>query len=374
MALIVVAGARPVAAQSARAWWREVVPGGPRNIGFALHTLTDLTRKDTAYHPRLIQVAIWYPSLAPGRHPVTYADYLRIAAAETTVVDTAALGQKAVDDYRAFLVSRGVSGDAADAWLHAPMQAYRDAPHHSTLSPLVLIAQGNGQSAADQAVLAEYLASWGYVVVTSPSQARITGKPTDESEVGIAVRDQFDDINLVDIYGRRRHDVRDGKIALLGHSFGARSVLLFAMREPTVRAVVSLDGGIGTATARQQFEGLQEFIPRTRMAPVLHLYEELDPEMAPDWGTLRKLTGTQVWIARTSDMHHHHFTSLGAASGRFAEIGKATGGSAGTGSQYAATLELTRAFLDIAMRDDSTAMKKLVKQGKGLALRKLEGS
>jgi dienelactone hydrolase len=351
-----------------------VAPSGRKHIGFTLHTLFDASRRDTANHPRVIQVAIWYPALAPGRHPVTYSDYLRIAAAETTIVDTAALGQKAVDDYRGFLVSRGVPGDAADAWLHAPMQAYRDAPHHSYLSPLVLIAQGNGQSAADQAVLAEYLASYGYVVVTSPSQARITGKPSNDSEVAEAIRDQFEDVNLVDGYGRRRHDVRDGRVALIGHSFGARSILLFAMRERTVRAVVSLDGGIGTATAREQFEGLQEFIPAIRMAPVLHIYEEMDQQMTPDWGTLQKLTGTQVWIAGTTDLHHHHFTSLGAASARFSEIGKATGASAGTGSQYAATLELTRAFLDIAMRDDSTVMKKIAKQPGALTPRKLEKS
>jgi dienelactone hydrolase len=340
-------------------WWGDVVRGGKRYVGFTTQVLRDPSRADSAEHPRWIQLGIWYPALVPGRTPITYADYLRVAAAETTVVDTATRGQKNVDAYRALLTSRGVPDNTIGSWLNAPMQAYRDVPFGSGFFPLVVVAQGNGESAVDQAVLAEYLASYGYVVVTSPSQSRISGKPTSDGDVAAAIEDQLADVTLVHDRGRKRHDVRDGRVALIAHSFGARSALLFAMREPTVRAVVSLDGGIGTATARESFEGLEEFLPDRHIPPVLHIYEELDPQMTPDWGTLKRLSATQVWLAKTADMHHHHFTSLGAAAARYPELGKATGAAAQTGPQYAAMIELTRAFLDLTMRDDSTAWKRL---------------
>ena len=46
------------------------------------------------------------------------------------------------------------------------------------------VAQGNAQTVQDQAHLAEYLASYGYVVATTPSPMLITGPLTDESQVG----------------------------------------------------------------------------------------------------------------------------------------------------------------------------------------------
>jgi predicted dienelactone hydrolase len=61
-------------------------------------------------------------------------------------------------------------------WLDAPMLAARDAPPGGGRFPLVLLEQGNGQTLRDQAPLAEYLASHGYVVATSPSPTLITGR------------------------------------------------------------------------------------------------------------------------------------------------------------------------------------------------------
>jgi pimeloyl-ACP methyl ester carboxylesterase len=37
------------------------------------------------------------------------------------------------------------------------------------------------------------------------------------------------------------------RVFVLAHSFGARAALLFAMHDPSVAGLVSLDGGIGTA-------------------------------------------------------------------------------------------------------------------------------
>src|SRR6185369_6321146 len=104
----------------------------------------------------------------------------------------------------------GMTENAVNAWLSAPMQAFRDAPFNSGFFPLVVLVQGNGESAVDQAVLGEYLASYGYVVVTSPSQARITGQPTSDAEVKAAIEDQFEDVALIHGKGRKRNDVKDG--------------------------------------------------------------------------------------------------------------------------------------------------------------------
>jgi predicted dienelactone hydrolase len=61
----------------------------------------------------------------------------------------------------------------------------------------VVIAQGNGQSAKHQAVLAEYLASHGYVVATSPSPLRLGARMESEADVLPVAREQARDMTLV---------------------------------------------------------------------------------------------------------------------------------------------------------------------------------
>jgi dienelactone hydrolase len=69
---------------------------------------------------------------------------------------------------------------------------------------------------------------------------------------------------------------RRGGVGVAGHSFGARSALLLAMRESDVVAVVSLDGGIGAKTGKGMLEKARGFSRERMRAPLLHFYEELD--------------------------------------------------------------------------------------------------
>jgi dienelactone hydrolase len=343
----------------ARPWWAaELLRPGPFPVGFATELLNDPTRAPLPGRPRLVQLALWYPAATVDGRPLTYADYLRCAAADSTAV-ARAQGPDAAQAYRAFLLGRAVPDSVITSWLSAPMLALRDAAPAGGSFPLVLIAQGNGQSAVDQSVLGEYLASWGYAVATSPSQARITGQPSDEAGVGPAALDQADDLALIRSAAGRRAGVVAARVAVIGHSFGARSALLYAMRDSTVRGIVSLDGGVGTATARASYESTRAFRPDALHVPLLHFYEELDSWMTPDWGTLGKLVNSDVRLVKTTGLHHYHFTALGVASGRFPSIGTATGANGDTERGIAAVLELTRLFLDATLRGDSTALHRL---------------
>ncbi len=352
-------------------WWAALLLPGPAPVGFSIQMLSDPSRGSDSHHPRRVQLAVWYPSASAVGPFLTYADYVRVAAADTTAVDTARLGLKNVDAYCAFLLSRSVPESAIVRWFTAPMLAVRDAPPASGRFPLVLVAQGNGQSADDQSVLGEYLASYGYIVVTSPSQARITGQPDDESKVGLAAEDQATDLALIRAAVLSRPDVDGHGVAVIGHSFGARSALLYGMRDSTVRSLVSLDGGIGTATARVAYQAAPSFRPAVARFPVLHFYETLDAVMTPDWAILRSLAAQDVWIAKTTGLHHHHFTVLGAASGVFPEVGHATGAAGLTGQQYAAVVELTRGFLDAVVRGDSTLFHRATQDSRLVSLERL---
>src|SRR5205085_6233007 len=124
--------------------------------------------------PRPITVGVWYPARSTSAPHLTYREYFSPAEP----------GGRELDEFVAFLGSHGAPPAAVQEWLDAPMLAARDAPPVGGRFPLVLLAQGNGQTLRDQAPLAEYLAGHGYVVATSPSPMLITGPLTDDADIG----------------------------------------------------------------------------------------------------------------------------------------------------------------------------------------------
>src|SRR5439155_4627259 len=126
-----------------------------------------------------------------------------------------------LDEFVAFLTSHGAPAGAVQEWRGAPMLAARDARAASGRFPPVLLAQGNGQTLRDQAPLAEYLASHGYVVATCPSPMLITGPLTDDADIARRAEEQADDLAFVRAALYQRPDVAGERIGLVGHSFGA---------------------------------------------------------------------------------------------------------------------------------------------------------
>ena len=248
------------------------------------------------------------------RRPLTYRTYFLLTPPPQDSLAPAKAARRELDEFTGFLAAHGAAPAAVTAWLDAPMVATADAPPAAGRFPLVLVAQGNGQTLHDQAPLCESLASLGFVVATAPSPMRITGPLADEREVGARASEQALDLAFVLARVAMRSDVDARRVGVIGHSFGARAALLLSMREPRVAALVSLDGGIGTATGRESLEAAPGYAPDSARAPILHFYERLDPFMAPDFGLLRSLTSADRYLVMVPAMHHHHFTSLGAAS------------------------------------------------------------
>ncbi len=362
--LLLLAALAGCAPRGAAVWWRHgVLAPGAHAVGVAVESLTDSTRM-LGGRPRPVQMVTWYPARAAEDSAMTYADYVRFADAETT--RTAPPDSlSAVTLRRRFLVSHGLDAAVVAEWFSAPMLARRDAPPAPGRFPVVLIAQGNGETAADQCVLAEFLASHGFVVATCPSQSRLTGEPSAIGQVAAAALDQADDLALLRGALAARDDANAADVAIVSHSFGARSALYEAMRDSLVRRLVSLDGGIGTATARDLYEGDPAFRPAAVRIPVLHVYETLDEQMKPDWATLRRLSGADVWIAKTDELHHHHFSDLGAACARWPDVARVTGATQRTGDAYAAVLMWTLAFLETPAPIDAVDF---AERAKGAAL------
>ncbi len=334
LALLLVATAAPPL-------WGHLA-AGPHLVGFTVLNERDASRSDSLGEARRVQVGVWYPARASrsARHLI-YGDYVALAACELG-------GECVAEPYRKFLVENGVDSGAARAWLSSPMGAVRDAAHANGSFPLIVIAQGNGNSAHDQAILAEYLASHGYIVATTPSQALIPDKSNDAEAVLPRVEAQAADIEVAMRAVRKSFPVR-GRAGLIGHSFGARSSLLVAARDSAIGALVSLDGGIGNKLGKEWIDGAPGFDAAAFSTPVLHFYEEIEPRIiVPDFSLLRSLGRAPVTLVRVDSLHHIHFTSLGMA---VAVIPKFAAGpsSPHAAEKYEAVARTTLSFLDAAL-------------------------
>lgn len=360
-------GGGPLPADAPRLW--GPLEPGPHAVGFEILGLRDSGRTLPEGGPRPVQVALWYPAEpASGARAATYRDYVVPIAAERSLeTPDDSLAAETIRGFEALLASNGVDAAATGAWLSSPMAAVADAPAEPGTFPLVLIAPGTFHTAYHHAILAEYLASHGYVVAVSPSPSRLAGPPA-AAEVLAYARTQAEDLRLV-----RRALAADPRVdadraAIVAHSFGARSAFL-AILDGTWRALVSLDGGIANARGREWLDGV-EYDPAAVRTPILHLYEDVDPEIVvPDFDLLRSLSRAETTVVRVEGLHHVHFTSLGLVAGLVpgVEVGPPSPDGVATA---AAVHEATRAFLDARLRGTSpAALDAVVEASPGLAER-----
>jgi dienelactone hydrolase len=333
----------------------QPAPAAPAHpIGFRIIESADASRATPRFRDgRPIQIAVWYPASRTSLWPsprMTYRDYLLLTATETSFgTPTDAAATAVLAGYRSFLAQAGATPAETEAFLSTRMRASRAAAAAPGSFPLVLIAQGNGQSAHDQAFLAELLAARGYTVATTPSQANISGPMKSEREIPAQVEEQTADLAfaLRVLRGEEAEKgVRPGRYAVVGHSFGARSALLLAMRDPRVAAIVSLDGGIGGSAGKGLLDMASGFDRTRAAARILHLYEEGDRFMVPDFDLLRSLTRADRWLVRVDGVRHVHFSSAGVLVRSIPAVARRTSADERTAAAWDAIAETTASFLD----------------------------
>jgi dienelactone hydrolase len=342
------ASAPPAAAPAAKTAppiWGGLEPG-EFAVGFKSSMLRAQAADFKVAPPHPIQIDVWYPA-EPRGAAMKYRDYLLLSLTEKTPEEPTEAQRKAgLDDLTKFLTSAGLSGKAAHTLIETPMFAHLNAPSLSNRRfPMVVMVQGNGQAAAAQAVLAEYLASHGYVVVTTPSITRLTTPLTNVDDIGKKSVEQAEDTDRAASAIGDWPNVVNIPVSVIGHSFGARGALIYAMHHPT-NALISLDGGIGTATGTKAMLNEKMLDLTAEMPPVLHFYEMLDDRMNPDFRMLRSLRTPNLELVRMDSMQHVHFTTDGFAAAMLPEFAKITKAGSDLHKELLSMAEKTLAFLD----------------------------
>ena len=335
--------------------WAGLVPG-PHAVGFTVRAHLDPTRRLAAGGLRPVQISVWYPAVPATGTALRYRDYLLVAAEESTLApsaDPAAV----LDRYAGFLARQGLPADAVEAWLDAPLAARRDATPTAGRFPLVLVAQGNGGAAPDQAVLAELLAGHGFVVATTPSPARLGFPMESDADVLPMARDQARDLRLALEALRGAPNVDASRVGLVGYSFGSRAALL-AAGLPGLRALVSLDGGIGAATAKGWLP-LAALRRRDLRVPILHVYEEVEEFMRPDFTLLDSLVRAPQLRVKVAGMRHTDLITFGVATAALPQLAGGTEEGARLAARIRAVSSYALWFLQAHLAGDHDAARRL---------------
>jgi alpha-beta hydrolase superfamily lysophospholipase len=265
---------------STAAYLRLPAPTGPHAVGRLSTRLADPDRaepRDPGGGARQVGIVAWYPSVAGTGRPAGYLpglDRLRdglVASGQLTAPVVAALGA----------VSTSV-GEGAD-----PL------PSDGGF-PVVLLSPGNATNVATYAILAEELASRGYVVIGVDHPYQVAA--VDLGEAGVAVyegdlpRDGLEgavarriaerraDLDLV--LDRLAGDALGSgplvgaldlsRVAVVGHSNGGIAAAELCAVDGRVDACVNIDG----QAAGGPFASVPSFVPPGR--PFLFLTKERD--------------------------------------------------------------------------------------------------
>ncbi len=345
IAILASCASAPPAGKAAPPIWAGLAPG-EFAVGFNSWMLRAQAADFKFAAPHPIQISVWYPA-EPRGTAMRYRDYLLLSLSEKTAEEPTDAQKKAgLDEFTKFLTAAGLSAKSRHTLIEAPMYAHRDAPSlASRRFPMVVIVQGNGQASAAQAVLAEYLASHGYVVVTTPSITRLTTPLENIEQIGAKAVEQAEDVDRAASAIGDWPNAVNIPVSVIGHSFGARGALIYAMHHPT-NALISLDGGIGTASGAKSMLDQKMMDLTVAMPPVLHFYELLDDRMNPDFRMLKSLRTPDLQLVRMDSMQHVHFTTDGFAATMLPEFARLTKAGPDLHKEVVAMAEQTLAFLD----------------------------
>jgi predicted esterase len=277
---------------------------GEYPVGFRLLAEEDRTRPalPPATGPgRQMPIAIWYPAVKSDSPRLRLRDYV-VAGAQSISGIAPPAESVPLDAFAAEAVSRGVSRDEIDRLLDTPGLAVRQAPPAAGEFPLVLFAHG---SVEGESVMAEYLASYGYVVAAVRSRgATETAYRLSRANLDAIVLDQ----EFVAARLQRESNVLNEPIGVIGMSNGAIAAMALQLRRP-VGAIVSLDGGIGENAGGTYLRERGGDVAAFR-APLLHFYAPNNPHLNLDH--LRSYGLSERKLIFVRNMRHGDFLAYPA--------------------------------------------------------------
>lgn len=312
---------------------------------------------------RPIRVSVWYPATLNSRsRQMHYEDYIATAKEkEFSDLDTI------LERRDRLIAGLSVPSDRIGDLLATGVNAYRDAAPATGRYPLVLHFGGlNDTATINVFVLAEFLASHGYVVATVPLLGP-TNEQTTQTRTPGDIERTISDLEFAWSLLRRETNVDEGKLGVMGHSLGGVEALLFAMRNANVSAVVGLDGTYGFAgDSVKVLTDFPDYSGRRMRAAFLDLRRpDGDQGSTLDLSAEHAFHYSDRYFITLKGMHHSDFTSFAMVAQEF-NLGNSPGyvdrfgWTRETGCHgYQEVSAMVRDFFDEKLKGDPSSAKKL---------------
>jgi pimeloyl-ACP methyl ester carboxylesterase len=323
-----------------------------------------------------VQINVWYPA-APDQSArrMRFGDYVDQTAPEDFAELNSIMEQRDRED-----AAGSVPSAEIPLLRSAEMNAYQDAPAAKGSFPVVLYFAGLNAPINSNAILAEYLASHGYIVA-SISLLGPSDEQTFQSRTSDDLESSVRDMEFVWSILQSEPDIDKARLAVIGHSVGAIEAVILGLRNADVSAVIALDGTFG-------FQGLSGVLT--------HSYGYAPEKMRAAFLDLRRAQGAQgnepldlsvVDSFRHSDrtlisiekMHHSDFTSFAMIGAQFhtpLPVGyplKGWNRDAGRRG-YQEACHIVLSFLDAKVKSKANALPEvdiLAKQDQGISVKRL---
>lgn len=197
------------------------------------------TPSERARRGRPIQTVIWYPAEKGGQR-IKYDDYLQLVGWETDL-EASPEDQKRTVGAWLQMVTEGKRESQVEAERGKPMWAVLDAVPKAGKFPVVIYAPSINNTTFENADIAEFLASHGYIVIAGPTvglKSRWIKKDLKHAEL------QADDIRFLIDHAGTLPQADMTRVAAAGFSWGGLSNVLAAAKDERIKALVCIDGAV----------------------------------------------------------------------------------------------------------------------------------
>lgn len=323
---------------------------------------------------RPVRVSVWYPAVArPSSSSMRILDYVHVSSPQNFAEANAALERR---DRR--ILAGMVPPEEFQSLLDTKMAAVAHAPAARGPFPVVLYSGGINPYTLSNAIMAEFLASHGYIVVAVPSLGQTNHQP-DQVYSPIEMEASVRDLEFAWSLMREQPHVNDAKLAVFGHSLGGTVAMIFAMRNANVAAVAGLDGtygfddgpSFGTKTLTE-FYG---YAPQKMRAAVLDIHRSDYTTL--DLSAVHAFHHSDRYLITLAKILHADFTTFAAIKQAFHipppdYVTSDSGYTTEVGYQgFQRTCRIVRDFFEAKLKGDPSGIERLtadVRQAAGAVM------
>ena len=265
------------------------------------------SRKENRGRP--IQTVVWYPS-EKGGQGIRFDDYLQLVGWETDPERSPAEQTRTVDAWLQ-MVTDGKRPKQVESERRTRMWAVRDAVPKAGKYPVLIYAPSINNTTFENADIAEYLASHGYIVIAAPTigeTSRWIKKDLKHAELQVA------DIRFLIDYARTLPQADMSRVAVAGFSWGGLSNVLAAAKDERIKALVCMDGAVryfNSIVTQAKYA-----VPEKLKTPLLFLAQspasmENNIRYKEDMSAsfMSRMSNADVYLLTMYPMEHVHFGS-----------------------------------------------------------------